>query len=84
MGRLWHEAFEGILGKRISGLVVAKCDDSPQNQVFLIFDDGTYYELYGADVQGCKHIKPGGLHEVSLYLQGRPGVNVVVEIEDAG
>ena len=35
-----------LLGKRICGAVVKEGDRLPRMQVFLIFDDDTYYEVY--------------------------------------
>ena len=35
-----------VLGKRICGAVVKEGDRLPRMQVFLIFDDDTYYEVY--------------------------------------
>ena len=34
-----------LLGKRICGAVVKEGDRLPRMQVFLIFDDDTYYEI---------------------------------------
>ena len=79
MGALWREAFKGVVGKRILEVVVAQHHDSPRNQVFLIFDDGTYYELYGADIQPSKNIRDGGLDEVRAYVGRRKGAEIVLD-----
>lgn len=42
-----------LVGKRIAGVVVASSKRSPQNQVFLVFTDGTRFEFYGADFSCC-------------------------------
>jgi hypothetical protein len=42
-----------IVGKRIATVVVAASDRSPRNQVFLIFPDGTRFELWGDHFSCC-------------------------------
>lgn len=82
MGRLWANSFKRVIGKRIHGLVVAAHPESPRRQVFLIFDDGSFYELFGDDISGCKGIDRGGLDEVRAYLRGRKGVDILLDTAD--
>ena len=82
MGRLWVNHFGKIVGKRIEGLVVARHPESPQSQVFLVFDDGTSYELYGTDIQGGGGIDPGGIKAVRSSLKGRPGIDILLDTVD--
>ena len=42
-----------LVGKRIAGVVVASSKRSPQNQVFLVFEDGTRFEFYGESFSCC-------------------------------
>lgn len=42
-----------IVGKTIAGVVVASSKGSPHNQVFLIFPDGSRFELYGDNFSCC-------------------------------
>jgi len=50
-------AISHILGKTISGVIVKEGDETPRGQVFLLFADGTYYELYSdARIQGTKGV----------------------------
>jgi hypothetical protein len=79
MEPLWVEAFQSVIGKRIYGLVVAQNPESPKCQTFLIFDDGTHYELYGSDFQGCKGIDRGGFDEVREHLRARAGTEILLE-----
>jgi hypothetical protein len=38
-----------IIGKKIRGVVVSRNERrEPENQVFIVFDDGTYFEFYGS------------------------------------
>ena len=43
------DAIKGIVGKKIKGVVVKKSDgiNDPKSQVFLLFDDDTYYMSFG-------------------------------------
>lgn len=79
MGRLWVNAFQTVIGKRIKGLVVAQNPESPQCQVFLIFDDGTHYELFGSDLRGCKGVDRGGFDEVREHPRARAGTEILLE-----
>ena len=61
-----------ILGKTISGIVVKENTNAysrPQSQVFLMFTDGTYYEIYG-DLSFTGGIDRGGQQEVLAYMGG--------------
>jgi hypothetical protein len=77
-GTLWVHAFKKALGKRIQGLMVVQSPDSLSCRAFLVFDDGTHYELYG-DIDGCKDIDKGGLAEIRETLRGWPGATVILE-----
>lgn len=78
-GRLWVNEFRKVIGKRISGLVVARHPESPKSQVFLIFDDGTSYELYGTDIYGAGGIDREGLKEIRLHLLRRQGIDILLD-----
>jgi hypothetical protein len=48
-----------ILGKTITGVIVCEENQAgPRQQIFLLFDDDTAYEIYGNDVHGA-----GGLDQ---------------------
>ncbi|MGA7613855.1 MAG: hypothetical protein WBX15_01630 [Thermoanaerobaculia bacterium] len=59
-----------ILGKTITGVVVKEREEThaAQNQVFILFSDGTYYELYGARIEGIGHLREGGKEDVREYM----------------
>jgi hypothetical protein len=42
-----------IVGKQIASVVVASSDGGPKRQVFLVFTDGTRFELYGENFSCC-------------------------------
>jgi hypothetical protein len=62
-----------ILGKRITGLLVARNPRDPRTQLFLAFDDGTHYELYG-DLCSASGLDRGGLDEADRYASRFGGV----------
>ena len=46
--------FKDIIGKKIAAVVVAKSDRcDPRHQVFLVFPDGTRFEIYGEAFTCC-------------------------------
>lgn len=65
--------FQYIVGRRISAVVIKAARDrrsEPRGQLFLIFDDGHYYEFYIPEsaIYGAQGIDRGGLHEVLRYM----------------
>ena len=51
-----------IVGRRVAGVVVAQSPRGPRQQVFLVFDDGTRFELYGESFTCCAGVdKAAGL-----------------------
>ena len=68
-----------IIGKTISGVVVKESKNSPRTQLFLLFNDGTYYEFYSGlgDICGAGGVDRGGIHEVNQYLSGSPDRKIV-------
>lgn len=64
---------EQIIGRRISSVIIKAARDRksrPQSSLFLVFDDGTYFEFYAADdsIKPTGGVDRGGLHEVLQYL----------------
>jgi len=53
-----------IVGKRIAGVAVAESNRPPRQQVFLLFADGTCFELYGESFTCCS-----GLDDAS-HIEG--------------
>lgn len=74
-------AFEKILGKRIRGVVVKEGSGSPPNQIFLLFSDNTYFEIYGDIMSGTTGVDKGDLEEVRSYIRG-PGREITFESYD--
>ncbi len=85
VGRVKSEVKQ-IIGKRISGLVmkVAKNHNQPpRHQLFLLFDDGTYYEFYAHDceISTTGGVVRGNLDDVLSYMADS---RVPVFIEEHG
>ena len=69
-----------IVGKRIRGLVVSQTQKKTKlTHLFLIFSDGTYFELWATDQSPgalgvCSDLDKGGLEEVRRYISGMESV----------
>ncbi|MDH4227154.1 MAG: hypothetical protein OEV59_05310 [Deltaproteobacteria bacterium] len=63
-----NDGLEGIVGKKISGIIAKAGERPPAKQVFLLFDDGTYFEFYGDDINSTKSTSSGGVKEVREYM----------------
>lgn len=59
-----------ILGKTISGVVVASKDREPKQQVFLTFTDGTYFEFWGEQFSCAGGVDDGGIEKAVSYAEG--------------
>jgi hypothetical protein len=59
-----------IIGKTIRAVITAEGNsEPPRDQVYLIFDDDTYYEFYGGDIAGTGGVDQGGSEYVLGYLE---------------
>jgi hypothetical protein len=58
-----------IVGKTITAVLMLEAKSYPQDQVMLVFDDGTHYEFYGNDIHNTGGLNQGGLHEVWDYVR---------------
>jgi hypothetical protein len=65
-------AVNHILGKTIKGVVMKRNSvlGPPNEQLFLVFTDGTYYEFYigSGSFATTGGVDPGGLERVRQYL----------------
>ena len=60
-----------IVGKRVAAVVVAESDRTPKNQVFLVFSDGSRFELYGADFTCCTGLDRA--NDIERYVESGNG-----------
>ena len=55
------QGLRAIIGKRIAGLIVVQGNKSgPQDQLLLIFDDDTHYEIFGISLGWSSRTASGG------------------------
>lgn len=76
------KGIDQTLGKTITGIIVKEDvtgNGRPAAQVFLLFSDNTYYELYTAYDEICftGGVDPGGRKEVTHYIASK--MNIVYE-----
>lgn len=70
---------QSILGKRIAGVIVAENENhAPRNQVFLVFTDGTRFELYGDSFTCCSGVDKAA--DIERYVQSAGGEIVSVYV----
>jgi hypothetical protein len=67
-----------IVGRRVSGIVVVESTQVPRRQVFLIFDDNTYFEFYGDHFTGAGGIDKGGAVDAATYATKVMGAKIDV------
>jgi hypothetical protein len=75
-------SIQQIVGKTISGVIAAeRASPWPKSQLFLVFDDGTYYEIYSGEgrIAGTSGCIRGGANGAKSYLGAFKGMNIVFE-----
>lgn len=70
------QAIRQIVGKRISGVIVKEGRRRPRSHLFLLFDDGTYYEMHG-NIRNARGLAYGGPEKARVYLSET--MRIVVE-----
>ena len=58
-----------IIGKTISGLVLAEPARGAKRQVLLTFTDGTFYEFHGGALDGAAGVDAGNLARAASYAR---------------
>ena len=74
---------EHIVGKLITGVVVASSPNDPKNQLFLTFSDGTYFEIWGAAFSCASALDQGGAAAAIAYAS-KNGGKVTATYGEAG
>jgi hypothetical protein len=59
-----------IVGKTVSGIVVASKDGAPRQQLFLSFTDGTYFEIWGESFSCAGGVDTGSHATAVAYATG--------------
>jgi len=65
-----------IIGKTIKGVAIGEGQRGPQSQIFIIFTDNTFYEIYSENhISVASGLKQGGINAV---LKSLPPKNEVM------
>lgn len=63
-----HESLKEVLGKTIRSIVFRSgMDASPETQLFLIFEDDTYFEFYGQEIGFVRCLSEGDSAKAVAY-----------------
>ena len=65
-----------IVGKQVTGVIVAKNSRAPEQQLFLTFSDGTYFEIWGSSFNCAGGVDKGGVQSAASYIQKNGGTVV--------
>jgi hypothetical protein len=65
------DGIEQIVGRAITAVVVSHNNNAPSRQVFLVFSDGTSFELWGNDLHCAGGLDRQGMPEVIAHLERR-------------
>ena len=59
---------EQIIGRTVEAVLTCEREGiaQPRNQVFLVFTDGSFYELYGDDIHCCSGVSSKGGLQAAL------------------
>ena len=74
---------KNVIGKEIVSVVVGRNNKPPQNQVILVFSDGTQFEFYGDDFTCTGGVDKGYTAHAVGYIENNGGTisNIYQEIE---
>ncbi|MEJ2653235.1 MAG: hypothetical protein P8173_16005 [Gammaproteobacteria bacterium] len=62
-----------ILGKTIEAVVTADDLEDPRSLVFLVFSDGTSFEIFGRDLRGASELDTSDPKAIAQYAKGFGG-----------
>ncbi len=72
------DTFNEIIGKTIRSIVFRSTRDvNPSDQLFLVFDDDTYFELYGQEIYFVRSLSIGDVTKAADYAR-KFGLEVLV------
>jgi hypothetical protein len=62
------DALQNVIGKTIRSVVFRSGRNvNPEVQLFLVFEDGTYFELYGQEIDFARTLSKGNATEAINY-----------------
>ncbi len=71
-------AIREILGRTVTGVLVSENPRHPPTQLFLVFSDGTSYEIYG-QLSSASGLDKGGMAAAEQYAAGFRGTQTKYE-----
>jgi len=72
--------FHKLLGKTIKGIQVREDARLLSSQLFLVFDDDTYFEIYSdGPINGIQRICPGDMKTIRNLSPGNSSILVDIE-----
>jgi hypothetical protein len=64
------ESLKEVIGKTIRSVVFRSgYEASPEAQLFLVFEDGTYFEFYGQEIDCGRSLSEGGVDHAIEYAR---------------
>ena len=64
------ESLKAVIGKTIRSVVFRSGKEAnPETQIFLVFEDGTYFEFYGQDMGFVRSLSEGDINKVTSYAR---------------
>jgi len=65
-----NETLQEVIGKTIRSIIFRSDRDvNPEAQLFLVFDDGTYFEFYGQEINFVHSLSEGDTARASTYAR---------------
>ena len=62
------ESLKEVIGKTIRSVIFRSgLDANPETQLFLVFEDGTYFEFYGQEIGCVRSLSEGGISKAMDY-----------------
>jgi hypothetical protein len=71
-------AWEDLIGRTITGIVVSESEDTPPVRAFLVLDGCEYLELFG-DFRPANSTCPGSTAEALKYANKQKCITEVIE-----
>jgi hypothetical protein len=65
-----QESLKEVIGKTIRSVVFRSgYDASPETQLFLVFEDDTYFEIYGQEIDCGRSLSDGDINNAMAYAR---------------
>ena len=69
-----NNGLQALIGKQIAGIITVQGRKTgPHDQVLLVFDDDTYFEIFGSELEWLEGVHPGGHDAVMKTVRTEGG-----------